>query len=55
MAVRRGEVAEDEILVELDDLIPRLERTPIAVMSPPARAALEQWLIRAYRKHWDGS
>jgi len=54
MAVRRGERSFDEVLAEIDEVQARLaaalERTPLP--DEPDRAAVDAFLVAAYRRAW---
>jgi uncharacterized protein len=55
MEVRRGGVALDEVLAELDDRTAMLERSVHDSELPEEadRAAIDDFLIGAYRRAWD--
>jgi len=54
-AVRRGEVALDDVVVEIGllerELQELLETSPL--QPEPDRATVDEFLVRAYRAHWD--
>lgn len=52
MEIRGGSVPLDDVLLELDGLIDKLRAAPVPHMDPPPELQLEQWLIGAYRDHW---
>lgn len=53
MEVRLGEVPLEDVTAELDGLIAKLERAPLRISSPPPDLVIEQWMIEAYRQHWE--
>ena len=54
-AVRRGQVAFNDVLTEIGELERRLEDLLETSPLPPEpdRAAVDEFLVRAYREHWD--
>jgi hypothetical protein len=56
-SVRRGEVPFNDVLTEIGELERELE--DLLETSPlppdPDRSAVNGFLVRAYRRHWDGA
>lgn len=54
-AVRRGEVAFNEVLTEIGELERELEDLLETSPLPPEpdRSTVDEFLVRAYREHWD--
>ena len=55
-AVRRGEVPFNEVMTEIGELERELEDllTTSPLPARPDREAVDAFLVRAYREHWDG-
>jgi predicted nucleotidyltransferase len=54
MAIKRGEVGYDDALRWIDDTAADLERAMASSHLPPEpdRAAVGEWMVSAYRRHW---